>query len=214
MSNDTGFGGMTRRELVTSAAIATAGTGAVLGAVPLSSDEASASVTGLAVDDVSVAGEEGRLASLTVAPDITTEWSDLSRSVAELAIAITADVQTGASGDVATHTTADVSGSSGSYAHSFDQQDLLTVLDADTFHDDTEDGEPREVFVDLAVSLAFYDADGEQFGPAPVDLLSFKVSVNNVADQYDPCRAEPEACEGVSMSGSINTGASAENPTD
>lgn len=214
MSNETGRDGVTRRSVIAGGAIAAAGAGTVLGVIPLSSDEASASLSDITVGDVSVTGEEGRLASLTVAPDVTTEWSALSRSVETLDIEIAATVPGGASGDVTTHTTSDVSGTSGSYSHRFDQHDLLTVLDADTFHDDTADDEPREVGVDLAVGLAFYDAAGDQFGPAPVDLLSFTVSVTNTAAQDDPCRAEPEACEGVSLSGTMNTDASAANPTD
>lgn len=236
MSNEAGPGDVSRREFVLSTALAAAAAGTVVGAVTLTSDKATARVSGIGVEDVSVSGENGELATLTVAPDVTAEWSDLSRSVEEVAIRIAAKVPPTSSGEVAKHTASDVSGRSGSVSHSFSENDLLDIFDAEIFTDDTEDGEPKEVSVDLSAGLEFYDGDGEQFGPAPVDLLSFTVSVNNatVTDQSSAtvaatdtaqptatdqqeertCRAEPEACEGVSVSGSINTGASAKNPTD
>jgi len=204
--------GLTRRQVVSSALVA-AGAGTVVGAAAFTSDPAEAQVSGLSAEDVSVSGAEGKLGALTVAPEVTVEWSDLSRSVAELDVRIAASVPTGSSGEVATHTATDVSGTSGSYSHTFAQQDLLSVLDAETFRDDTEDGEPAEVGVDLSAGITFFDADGEQFGPTPVDLLGFTVSVSNVAVARErTCRGEPEDCEGVSLSGSMNTGASAANP--
>lgn len=236
MSDDPGFGDVTRRRLLTSAFIAATGAGAAVGAMTMTSDGASARVAGLGVDDVSVSGVNGELASLTIAPAITAEWSDLSRSVEEVSIRIAASVPAASNGEVATHTTTEVSGTSGSLSHEFNENDLLEIFDPATFNDDTEDGEPKEVNVDLSAGVEFYDDDGEQFGPAPVDLLSFTVSVNNASvtdqpsaiveatdttqptatDQQEErtCRAEPESCEGVSMSGSINTGASAKNPAD
>jgi hypothetical protein len=205
---------LTRRQVVSSALVA-AGAGTVVGAAAFSSEPVKAQVSGLSAENVSVSGAEGRLAALTVAPDVTVEWSDLSRSVAELDVRIAASVPTGSSGEVATHTATDVSGTSGSYSHAFDEQDLLSVLDAETFRDDTEDGQPVEVGVDLSAGITFSDADGEQFGPSPVDLLGFTVSVTNVAvSQESTCRGEPSDCEGVSVSGAVNTGASAANPTD
>jgi len=205
---------LTRRQVVSSALVA-AGAGTVVGAAAFTSDPAEAQVSGLSAEDVTVSGAEGRLATLSVAPDVTAEWSDLSRSVEELDVRIAASVPTGSSGEVATHTATDVSGASGSYSHAFAEQDLLSVLDAATFRDDTEDGDPVEVGVDLSAGITFYDADGEQFGPAPVDLLGFTVSVSNVAvSQESTCRGEPSDCEGVSLSGAMNTGASAANPTD
>jgi len=206
--------GLTRRQLVSSTLLA-AGAGTVVGAAAFTSEPAAAQVSGLSAEDVSVSGAEGRLAALTVAPDLTVEWSDLSRSVAELDVRLGVSVPTGASGEVATNTATDVSGASGSYSHTFAEQDLLSVLDAETFRDDSEDGEPVEVGVDLSAGITFYDADGEQFGPTPVDLLGFTVSVSNAeVSQESSCSGEPADCEGVSLSGAMNTGASAANPTD
>lgn len=241
MSDESGDSGVSRRQLLASAGIAAAGAGTALGAVALTSEGAQASLTGLAVEDVSVSGENGELGSLTVAPDVTAEWSDLSRTVDEVAIRIAASVPAGANGEVATHTASAVSGTSGTVSHAFGEQDLLEIFDAATFRDDSPDGDPEVVSVDLSAGLEFYDADGEQFGPAPVELLSFRVSVNNAAsataeptatveptataepteeptatDQQEErtCRAEPSSCEGVSMSGSVNTGASAKDPAE
>lgn len=240
MSHDIA-GGTTRRGLIKGALVATAGAGTALGAASLTSNRASAQVGGLTAEDVSVSGADGELASLTIAPEVTVEWDSFPDPVAELSIRIAASVPSASSsGEVAEHTATDVSGTGGSYSHGFGEQDLLGLFDAATFADETADDAPSETGVDLSAGVEFYDADGNRVGPAPVDLLSFQVSVTNTGAEggsgtatvtatptADPtasptataepvdsqCRGEPQDCDGVSMSGSMNTGGSASEST-
>lgn len=239
MPKDPALGGTTRRGLIKGALIATTGAGTALGAVTLTSNQASAQVGGLTADDVSVTGANGEIGSLTISPDVTVEWDSFPEPVAELNLRIAASVPSANSGEVATHTATDVSGTAGSFSHGFGEQDLLELFDASIFNDDTEDGEPNEVGVDLSAGVEFYNSDGDRIGPAPVDLLSFTVSVNNASTSTETptatvtataapaetetptatessvdsqCRGEPSDCDGVSMGGSMNTGGSASDP--
>ena len=144
---------MSRRAVIRNAAAVSVGAGAALGAVSVTADEASASVEGLDAEDVSVSGADGELAALTVAPDVRAERAALSRPVGELELRVAAKVPLGGSGEVTTHRATGVSGGDGSHEHGFEEQDLLSVLDARTFSDDAEDGEPTEVDVDLSVGV-------------------------------------------------------------
>lgn len=154
-------------------------------------DKAQARVTlqeGLSADNVSVASNDGKLQTLTIAPSLTVEWSYTSKPIHEIEINIYANIESkGEKAVTLNNSFNDFDPSTdGNESLEMDVVNLLSKnrtrngIDASEFTDSTEGDGPEETEVTVAVSAILEDSNQDMV-IGTRESVPFTVSVDHKA---------------------------------
>ncbi len=182
MSDDERGAGRLRRRAVLGGAVGTlAVAGAGIGGLFLSTEQASAQVSGITADDVSVESGDGELETLTIAPTIDVQWNNFPDPVATIKVGAGAALA-GNNPQPLGNKVVSVAdpAPSGSMTVDLNAMSLLDQIDPQEFEDTTVDGVPAETDVVVSVGVIFFDSSEKRYDMVPQDQTTFTVSVNHL----------------------------------
>lgn len=174
-------GGVGRRTLLGGAVALAAIGGVGIGTVGLTSRRATAQVSGLTADDVTIESNDGTIETLTIAPQLDVQWNHFPAAVIGIRSQIEAAVGENSLSSVSTTLESiDPPVESGSHSFAPGEIPLLQYLDPAEFEDTSPGDGPISRDVHVRVSITFSQEGGGLVGPTASDRVTFAVSVDHL----------------------------------